>query len=349
MKTLDVEVFAVGTWNGLEFNEEDLKLIVNAFSNLKEYHDVPIKFGHNKEQSMTDGQPALGWVDKLWLNGTKLMSTLIDVPDIVAEAFEKKLYKKVSIELDMGVEHKGTYYPWVLSGLELLGADIPAVNVLADLQAYMGRKDMSLKKRVFFSKNMDITDNHKEDNLMDPEMIQLKEQINTLEMEKTALRSENEKLVQKNADLEKSQVKMKADYRSIEDAEALRKSNERRGLLESRLEGMVKAAKIAPFSRDGYLTDFDGAPDEETRKSIIYAVESLEKTIDSNPAYFGAEQARSKADRKKNESEKSAAEIVTERTNEYMAKHGEKSFAKAKTAVLCADMDLANRYTKMED
>ncbi len=349
MHELEAEVFAVGTWNGLEFSKEDLNLIANAFSSLREYHQVPIKFGHNDEQPMTDGQPALGWVDNVWVNGNKLMAKFIDIPKVVYEAIQGKLYKNVSIELDMGVEHKGNHYPWVLSGVALLGADIPAVNVLADLQTYMGRDKggMSFKKREYFTKKF-ASETHQEDFPMSDDVITLKEKIHTLEMRLSAKESENEKLVQENTDLKNDQIKMKAQFKATEEAERNRQIKDQRDTMATRLDGMVKDGKIAPFSRDEFLRDYDEAGNDDTRKSVVFAVEKLEKTIDSNPAYFGAEQARAKAERDRNEGEMSPDAVVTQRTREYMAKHGEKSFAVAKQAILRADTDLANRYTKME-
>lgn len=138
---LDVEIFAVGRWNGMEFTAEDLMDFANSFHNLKEVHKVPLKMGHNGEQPFTDGQPALGWVDDMWFSKDigKLVAKFIDMPKIVYDAMKAKLYKHVSIEADFGVEHNGNFYNNVLSGVALLGADIPAVNTLQDLQAFMSK------------------------------------------------------------------------------------------------------------------------------------------------------------------------------------------------------------------
>ena len=147
---LDAEIFAVGKWNGMEFTLEDLNNIEAAFKSLKDRHQVPLKMGHNDEQPFTDGQPALGWVKDIWVKGQKLMARFSDIPDIVKDALQKRLYRNVSVELDMGVEHQDQKYPYVLSGVALLGADIPAVNTLADLQAYMSR-DLDFEKRMAFT------------------------------------------------------------------------------------------------------------------------------------------------------------------------------------------------------
>lgn len=346
-KTLDAEVFAVGEWNGMNFSTKDLNLIANAFSQLKDYHRVPIKFGHNDEQPMTDGQPALGWIESVWVKGTKLMAKFVDIPDVVYEAIGKKLYKNVSIELDMGVEHKGNYYPWVLSGVALLGADIPAVNVLADLQAYMGRGNaLSFKKREFFTKNFSQENKHRR-KPMSEEVVALQEEVATLKLKVTALEGENSKLVTENHDLKRTEIERRAEYKVWQDNEKARKTKEARDLLNSQLEQAVKDQKIAPFTRDDFLRDYDEAGDDD-KKTVVATVEKLMKTIDSNPAYFGAQQAREKDTQRREEEELDASAIVVARTHKYMADHGEKKFTVAKQAILRADPVLAERYTKGE-
>jgi len=336
---LKVEIFAIGQWNGMDFEKEDLNMMAAAFNSLKDVHKVPLKFGHNDEQPFTDGQPALGWVDEVWVHGTKLMAKFIDIPEVVFTAMQNKLYKHVSVELDMGVEHKGNYYSWVLSGVALLGAEIPAVNTLADLTNFMSKDEkLPFKKRVVFTATYIKT--KKEEKVMSDseEVIALKAQL-------AASRSETEKLATTNIALEKERIENKATFAANEQAEAHRKDVEQRSLLSAKLDGMVQAKKIAPFTREDYLTEYDNAKD---KSMIVFSVDKLEKTIDANPAYFGAEQAREKADKLKGEDGKRPDQVVLSRTREYMAKHGEKNFTVAKRAVLQADLELANSYTKME-
>ena len=100
---------------------------------------VPLKLGHNDEQPVTDGQPALGWVTAMEVVGDKLVADFDHIPPVLMEAFDKKLYRNVSIELDFDVVHKDTAYDFVITAVALLGADMPAVNVLNDLGALMSR------------------------------------------------------------------------------------------------------------------------------------------------------------------------------------------------------------------
>lgn len=160
-KLVGAEIFKVGTHNGLDFSAADLDAIVNAFDALKDTIRVPLKFGHNNEQTITDGQPALGWVDRVWKDGIKLLADFSGVPTVVFEAIKNGLYRNVSIELlkDVGLDG-GAVRPWVLDGVALLGADSPAVRGLKDLQALTmsakGLKGVRIGAQVAFTQSINI-------------------------------------------------------------------------------------------------------------------------------------------------------------------------------------------------
>lgn len=348
MADLTVEIFAEGRWNGLDFNADDLEAIKAAYVSLQGNHDVPLKFGHNDEQPLTDGQPALGWVSDVWVEGKKLLAKFSDIPEIVKTAVEKKLYRKVSVELDYDVEHKGEHYPWVLSGVALLGADIPAVNTIADLQAYMSRdrhvEPLTFSKRAVFTAISNEAFNSEVSTMPDDSM---KEQLKALQAKVNIMQTELKKQTQENIELEKKNVKLSSQVTSHKELDTQRDISARRELLETKLEEMVKDGRVAPFTRDGFMTDFDGAAPDD-KKTVEFAVDKLAETIEHNPAYFGREQAKERMARDEKESTLNVSEVVVERTREYMAKHGEKNFSVAKTAILHADKELAKRYVTME-
>ncbi len=147
----DAEIFAVGTWNGYPFTVEDLEAIAANFEALKEVRKVPLKLGHDEDQPLTDGMPALGWVDKVWVEGEKLLAHFIDLPDVVGDAIASRAYRTVSVELDMDARHKGQDYKYVLSGVALLGATLPAVNNLADLTEYLSQTGPAGGRRMVFT------------------------------------------------------------------------------------------------------------------------------------------------------------------------------------------------------
>ena len=145
LKTRDlkgVELLAVGTWDGhgcpdggCEFTTKHIDQAVKADRELEGTFDAPVKLGHDDDQKLlqTDGYPAAGWVKNLRRVGEKLIGDLVKVPEAVAKLIEAGAYRKRSVELKQDVEIDGKTYPLVLTGLALLGADLPAVEGLKDI------------------------------------------------------------------------------------------------------------------------------------------------------------------------------------------------------------------------
>lgn len=130
-----VEIFSVGQWNGDNFSEKDLNDIVSAFNETKNGVQPYLKLGHNKEQNLLakDGLPAAGWVDKIYVQGGKLLADFKDIPKKIYQLLEKKAYKKVSCEMFFNVKINNKSYPKLLTAVSLLGADTPAVMNLNDI------------------------------------------------------------------------------------------------------------------------------------------------------------------------------------------------------------------------
>ena len=131
-----VEIFSSGTWNGDSYSESDLDAMVSAFHSLGVR--PPVKLGHDEAQKwfgQRDGAPALGWVSNLRRFGTKLVGDLVDVPDALHEMITSKRYRTKSAEVYWNYKDgEGRIWPRVLRAVALLGADLPAVSNLQDLQ-----------------------------------------------------------------------------------------------------------------------------------------------------------------------------------------------------------------------
>ena len=263
----DAEVFAVGTWNGYEFSKADLQAMVDSFKALNGggYLEVPLKFGHNDTQPMTDGTPALGWVKDLYLKKdgkgrTKLMAALDNVPTVVHDAVKAGRYRKVSIELEFDVKHKGTMYPYVMTGIALLGADLPAVNTLADLTAYMGRDGLVATRSASFSA---VSGNLEGDSKMaeidDKELEQLRAQA----AEAAQLKSEKAEFERKQAE------------KAVTDARA-----EVNGVLDQAVADM----RITPAQRAGFSKILRV---DEDAVVVGITTESIEAVLPEKPAGGG--------------------------------------------------------------
>lgn len=308
MNTLTAEIFASGKWNGMSFTTADLENIVTAFNQLKDVHKVPLKFGHNDEQPFTDGQPALGWVDSVWVENDILFAKFTDVPDAVFSAMSNKLYRHVSIELDMAVQHAGADYELVLSGVALLGADIPAVNILKDLTAYMSKQ----KERIAFSgKRKTFT--YEDTDMATVEELQA--QLAAANAKVTALEGTNTQLA-----TEQKRIKFAAEKTT----------------LTATLEDLVKKSIIKPAKREELLNQFK--EDDATVERLKFAASML---ADNAPAHKEQEQGR------QGKAEEGTPDlIIVSRINKMRGENPSLNFSAAKSAVMKADPDLARAYIK---
>jgi len=115
------EIFKAGTWTDSsgktrKFTNNDLDEIIAGFDNSKslttEGRRVPLTPGHP-----SDDDPALGWVKRLWREGSKLMAEFVDIVPKAVEAIKAKSFREVSIALTGKI----------LRHVGLLGAVPPAV------------------------------------------------------------------------------------------------------------------------------------------------------------------------------------------------------------------------------
>ena len=325
------EIFAVGKWNGMEFSDADLDGIVAAFASLDGNLKVPLKLGHNDEQPMTDGHPALGWVSKVWKDGKKLMAEFVDMPSVVMDAIKNKLYRKVSVELDIDVNHKGKHYDYVLSGVALLGADIPAVSTLADLTAYLSRGGFTASRKACFSA---VAGNLKEIDM--DEITKLAEQVKdlsaklaTMTDEHVALKRERDEMTSKLEVFEREAAEKAA-------IEAKAKIEAKRAEVTEALESAVKAGSITPAQR-GVFAKMLKVEDDEA----VIAIE-----LDDVKALTGAkvEFSKDSAKAKVEEDPRDVMQKVTDQAHEIVASGEAKTFGAALQMLFSRDKELARDY-----
>tara|TARA_Y100000310_G_scaffold322038_1_gene380533 strand:- start:1692 stop:3329 length:1638 start_codon:yes stop_codon:yes gene_type:complete len=141
-----VPIFATGVHNGDAYTAKDINGMVKAFDELGGLIDPPVKVGHTSDEFNVAlakkmgietefitgenglGAMAFGWVDKLRVAGGIMYADLTAVPEPIAEMIESKSFNKVSAEIMFGLKEKGKVFKHVLSGLALLGAELPAVK-----------------------------------------------------------------------------------------------------------------------------------------------------------------------------------------------------------------------------
>jgi hypothetical protein len=337
------EIFAVGKWNGMEFTEKDLDEIVENFDRLNEIHKIPLKFGHNKEQPITDGQPALGWVSRVFRKGQKLYADFTDLPNAVFNAIKKKLYRTVSVELLFDVDHDGKRYGQILDAVALLGADHPAVNTLADLDALLAsRAEFTGGRRISFEtiagkRTKDPEPSNSEDSLMDEKA--MKEFVaDAIDKATSPLRTELERITQERDELKAKTEKHEKEKAEFEARQRKEKVVATRKHVTALLDRAVRDKTMTPAMREIYA-DQIGVEDDDRVLDIdidkvrkMCAIEKFSRNDDDN--------ARKRDDRMSGD----PASDLTTLTFAYMSEHNEANFARALTNVARQNPDLHKEY-----
>lgn len=141
MKISGVEIFSAGTWNDETYTVEDLNEMVRAFNENKVGARPHLKLGHDPKQAVakkllkTDGEPAVGWIEKLYVKGEKLVADFSDVHEKVMSAIQKRAYRKVSSEIFHNIKIGEKMYKKMLAAVALLGSDNPGVLNLEDIMS----------------------------------------------------------------------------------------------------------------------------------------------------------------------------------------------------------------------
>ncbi len=144
----DVEVFAVGRWNGDYYDDADLQAMCDADAELHELIRPRAKVGHAGGETAADA-PAYGWLGKLRKMGEKIVADIARIPVELFEAFRTGRYARQSVEVRLNYKHPetGKRYPFVVDALAFLGAKLPAIPTLKPIAAFeTGYKTVRLYK-----------------------------------------------------------------------------------------------------------------------------------------------------------------------------------------------------------
>ena len=138
-----VELFMSGTHNGDPYTLDDLNAMIRASGEVG--FTPPIKIGHMSDDDTGkllkhEGLPAFGWIKNLRVQGQKLLGDLVEVPRRVADLIKAGAYRRLSAEIYWNFSQAGKTWPRVLKAVSLLGAEIPAVTSLRDIEALYTQK-----------------------------------------------------------------------------------------------------------------------------------------------------------------------------------------------------------------
>lgn len=143
-----VQLAAVGTWAAstgvLTLTPEDFADAVAALE-CPGVRNPVIKLGHLEEDSTSgirwDGEPALGWISNMHVDGAKLVGDYTGMPEWLTKVDDNGMSVLASAYPDRSIEiyqpfvcQIGHTHPAVISAVALLGVSRPGVGVLKSIQ-----------------------------------------------------------------------------------------------------------------------------------------------------------------------------------------------------------------------
>ena len=140
-----IEIFEVGTWNGDQYHLSDLQAMVDAFTLVG--FEPPVKAGHQNGQEdatqakLVFGEPALGYIKRIYIKGTKLLADITGIPARFAKLIDAGAFRRISSEIFWNYldENSGKVFPRVLKAIAFLGADIPALTSLKAIESLFNK------------------------------------------------------------------------------------------------------------------------------------------------------------------------------------------------------------------
>ena len=288
-----VEIFSTGTWNGDKYETKDLNAMVNNFDETG--FQPPLKLGHNEEQpEMLDGAPALGYVDKIYVEGSKLLANFVSLPKKVYEAIKRGNYKRVSSEIYWNYKSNGLTLDRVLKAVALLGSEIPAVT---NLESISGLYNKDAEFKYYLEKEQEIMETIITNEVSVKEFKALQEEIAKLKEEKAITEEElNARKSQQRAEkistfvshqkevgriLPSFETQLRALLETTNDNKVYSYTLDEKTielsqfeLVESIIESLPKLVEFAEISESGeFIVDrlpYTNAGDEVDRRAKLY-------------------------------------------------------------------------------
>jgi hypothetical protein len=219
----------------------------------------------------------LGWVSRVYREGSKLLADFIDMPKVVYDAIKKGLYKFVSVELLRNVQVDTRVVPLILDAVALLGADPPAVGILKDLQALTMRKLHGFHGEASLAFTREFTNIGGREAMADEndDLKKLREDFARLQAERDAEKA-------RNAELKAAAVEAESYKRRLEEltqATHAEKVEKHRKVVKEMFEKAVNNKEITPAARERFYKHFDVEADDVLKLTV----KDVEEYIKENP------------------------------------------------------------------
>lgn len=345
-----IEIFSTGKHFGsetVEITENDLTEMVNSFNALSstEGFRPVLKLGHDEAQEFfgnRKGLPNLGFVDKIWKVGKKILANFSNVPDALVDLIAKHRYNAVSIEMFPKTEVGGKVFSNVLTAVALLGAELPAVKGLKELAATLFTETPEgpafsgeFVKLTSEEDKMTTFTQEQVDQLIDAAVVK------AVDGAKASFEAKVTELNSKVADAEKAKKTANEALRSYEDA-ALKTD------AETMVDDAIKKGKIAPAQKDealAFALTLNGTVKfgntEKSASSVFKSfIEALPVKVDFSEKGVGNTNDEDGSD---------AGAEVHDMTKKMVNDKDGMDYQSARIIVLAENPALKERYYQMED
>jgi hypothetical protein len=357
----NVEIFAVGRWKGnkaITVTSEDLDEMVRSFTDLSSKvsgYKPFLKLGHQDQQKyfgQKTGAPNLGFVERIWRDGNKIIADFSNIPDDLLALIEQRRYNSVSIEMYPSVEHEGQTFKNVLTAVALLGAELPAVKGLRDLAESLFSDDPMVfgDGAITFQQEPEAMSTYTQEQLdrltnaaVQPVQIKLDAATTELAELKAVVSELKTKLSESEAEKTTAQAQLSEAQEKIVNVERAALSAD----IASTVETAIKDGKLTPAQKDHYIALGESMASQTTTVKLasgeVSGLEAFKKTFEGMSAVikFGAKSGQDREDA----GARSASEEVDRRTRAKMSEKNV-SYSDAKNMVFAEDPELKTRYAQ---
>lgn len=294
--------FKTGKHNGRNFTENDLDRIVTNFYSLKQMVKVVLKLGHGGQKFLkNEGLPAIGWIESIKKKAGILYADIKNIPKRIYQLLKDKAYQRPSAEIYLDFEDdKGQKYGLTLSAIALLGADIPAVKDLPDIEALFNNETVN-SLITCYNQNYD----RNKGGLIMPEEVIVNPTENNEELDR--LKAE---LAEKESELQAKTDELDAkaaQVAQLEEQSAERDKKQREETIKAKLAKYKEEGKILPvqeptlstlvlsFTDDKVLFADNGDSAEVSRTDLLF------KVLDTMPNIIQFEELSQQREDSKND------------------------------------------------
>jgi|TARA_R100000501_G_C2625396_1_gene118835 hypothetical protein len=303
-----VEIFETGNHNGDKYTQEDLIHIERNFSELKDTLKPYVKLGHNEDQTLLakDGMPSAGWIDKIYVKGTKLFADIVDVPKTIYELIKNKAYKRVSSEIYWNLKNSnGKIYKRALKAIALLGGDTPAVGTLADIQALYKRDSQKIDDTELRVYEIDIHNDVQKEGVLMPTVEELQARLDESNRVKSELEKTKDQLEKQFKNEKETRESLEAKQKDLEKNYSKLQKEAKDKEIVGKVDTLINDKKILPAQK-GLVAELFKLQDAIKTYSKDDEIDTVTKFFESCPDIIDTKE-HTKDAQPKNDDEKMEA------------------------------------------